>query len=122
MQRIIEFYLHISEDNYFIFNSCFTFSRKSSSTGHSLYNSACIAQINRLIFLLSILKSSEQSVMTQSPQKPKQLSRRVFVMVGKLLIWKNITDLGQNRHFFPVIIIPSKVGESIRFFDYNIHI
>ena len=29
---------------------------------------------------------------------------------GKLLTGKNMTDLGQNRHFFPAIIIPSKVS------------
>ena len=43
MERIIELYLHISEDNYFIPNFCFTFSRKSSLLLDSLFNLACIA-------------------------------------------------------------------------------
>ena len=30
-------------------------------------------------------------------------------MAGKLLTGKNMADIGQNRHFFPAIIIPSKV-------------
>ena len=29
-------------------------------------------------------------------------------MAGKLLTGKNMADLGQNRHSFPAIIIPSK--------------
>ena len=38
--------------------------------------------------------------MIHTPQKPKKLSRRFFIIAGKLLTGKNMADLGQNRHFF----------------------
>ena len=57
------------------------------------------------------IKSNVQSFMTHTPQKPKKLSRRVLLWRGKLLTGKNMVDLGQNRHFFPVIIIPTNVGQ-----------
>ena len=43
------------------------------------------------------------------PHKSKKLSQRVLLWRGKLLTGKNMADLGQNRHFFTAIIIPSKV-------------
>ena len=47
------------------------------------------------------IKRHVQSVMahSHSPQKPKKLSRRVLLWRGKLLIGKNMADLGQNATF-----------------------
>ena len=55
------------------------------------------------------IKNTVQSVMTHTPLKSKKLSRRVLLWRGKLLTGKNMANLGENRHFFPAIIIPSKV-------------
>ena len=99
MQRIIELYLHISEDD---------FSRKSSLLLHSLCNVASIAQINSYICLLNILKATCKVSWPISPKNPKAESAG-FIMAGKLLTGKNMADLSQIRHFFPAIIIPSKL-------------
>ena len=47
------------------------------------------------------IKSNLQSVMTHTSQG--------FIMAGKSLTGKNMAVLGQNSHFSPAIIIPSKV-------------
>ena len=43
------------------------------------------------------------------PPETQKAESAGFIMAGKLLTGKNMADLGQNRHFFPAIIIPSKV-------------
>ena len=44
-------------------------------------------------------------------------------MAGELLTGKNMADLGQNRHFFPTIIITSKVSQNSLHYDelYNLN-
>ena len=36
------------------------------------------------------IKSNVQSVMTHTPQEPKKLSRRVFIMAGKIIDRENM--------------------------------
>ena len=42
-------------------------------------------------------------------------------MAGKLLTGKNMVDLGQNPHFFPAIIIPSKVDFAVKLWFYELY-
>ena len=43
------------------------------------------------------------------PLKTQKAESAGFIMAGKIIDRGNIADLGQNRHFFPAIIILSKV-------------
>ena len=57
------------------------------------------------------IKSNVQTAKFHKPYLPEtQRSESAgFIMAGKLLTGKNIVDLGQNRHFFPAIVIPIKL-------------
>ena len=55
---------------------------------------------------IGYIKSNVQ--MTHAPRNPKSWVGG-FYYAGKLLTGKNMADWGQNRHFFPAMIIPSKV-------------
>ena len=47
--------------------------------------------------------------MTHTPIETQKAESAGFIMAVKIIDGKNMADLGQNRHFLPAIIIPSKV-------------
>ena len=59
------------------------------------------------------IKSNVQSVMTHTPQKPKNAESAGFIMVGKIIDWEIYGGLRPKPPLFLRHKIPSKVSQQL---------